>query len=42
MWFVPRGEVPIGEEEVAEWLNAWWARLDEWIGARGEETSPAA
>jgi 1-acyl-sn-glycerol-3-phosphate acyltransferase len=37
MWLAPRAEIPVEEEEVAEWLNAWWARLDAWIGARGEE-----
>jgi 1-acyl-sn-glycerol-3-phosphate acyltransferase len=37
MWLAERAEIPAEEEEVAEWLNAWWARLDAWIAARGEE-----
>jgi 1-acyl-sn-glycerol-3-phosphate acyltransferase len=42
MWLADRAEIPVEDEEVAEWLNAWWGRLDAWIDARGEEGSPAA
>jgi 1-acyl-sn-glycerol-3-phosphate acyltransferase len=37
MWFVPRGEIPADEQEIALWLNEWWARVDDWIGAHGAE-----
>jgi hypothetical protein len=31
-WQVPRAEVPQGRDERVEWLNEWWARIDQWIG----------
>ncbi len=37
LWLVPRSEVPQAEDEVAAWLNDWWARIDGWIEDRGEE-----
>jgi len=37
MWFVPRAEIPDGEDEIATWLNEWWTRIDDWIGAHGDE-----
>ena len=33
-WIVPAREVPTGEEERIDWLFAWWARIDDWIGER--------
>ena len=33
-WIVPAAEVPTGEEERIDWLFAWWARIDDWIGER--------
>ncbi len=36
MWLVPREEIPTEEDEVTVWLNEWWARIDEWVSARGE------
>ena len=37
MWLVARADIPNEEDEIAEWLTGWWARIDEWIGARGEK-----
>ena len=37
MWLVPRSEIPSAEDEVATWLNEWWALIDGWIEDRGEE-----
>ena len=37
MWLVPRTDIPGTEDEIAAWLNDWWARIDGWIEARGEE-----
>ena len=36
-WIVPAAEVPTGEEERIDWLFAWWARIDDWIGERQAE-----
>jgi 1-acyl-sn-glycerol-3-phosphate acyltransferase len=36
-WIVPAAEVPAGEEERIDWLFAWWARIDDWIGERQAE-----
>lgn len=32
-WLVPAAEVPEGEEARIDWLYAWWARIDAWVGA---------
>jgi 1-acyl-sn-glycerol-3-phosphate acyltransferase len=37
MWLVSRAEVPGAEDEIAAWLNKWWARIDAWIEERAEE-----
>jgi 1-acyl-sn-glycerol-3-phosphate acyltransferase len=36
-WIVPAAEVPTGEEEQIDWLFAWWARIDDWVGERQSE-----
>lgn len=33
-WRLPPSEVPSGEQEQIDWLYAWWARIDQWIGER--------
>lgn len=30
-WRIPAGDVPPGRDARTEWLNAQWARVDEWI-----------
>jgi hypothetical protein len=30
-WRIPAGEVPPGRDARTEWLNAQWARVDDWI-----------
>jgi len=30
-WRVPAGDVPSGKDARTEWLNAQWARVDDWI-----------
>jgi hypothetical protein len=37
MWLVPRTDVPDADDDIAAWLNQWWARIDGWIAQRGEE-----
>lgn len=37
MWLVPRADVPDADDDIAAWLNQWWARIDGWIAERGEE-----
>jgi 1-acyl-sn-glycerol-3-phosphate acyltransferase len=37
MWLVPRDEVPGDEDEMAAWLNGWWAQIDAWIDEHGQE-----
>ncbi|HVF52086.1 MAG TPA: 1-acyl-sn-glycerol-3-phosphate acyltransferase [Actinomycetota bacterium] len=32
-WRIPPDEVPESEEEVIDWLYAWWENIDEWIEA---------
>jgi 1-acyl-sn-glycerol-3-phosphate acyltransferase len=31
-WRIPAGDVPSGQDARTEWLNAQWARVDDWIG----------
>ncbi|HEU5003346.1 MAG TPA: 1-acyl-sn-glycerol-3-phosphate acyltransferase [Actinomycetota bacterium] len=33
-WRIPAAEVPAGGDELVEWLFAWWARIDTWIGEK--------
>ena len=33
-WRVPAADVPRGETAQVAWLNDWWARIDDWIGAQ--------
>ena len=40
MWFVPRDEVPVGDDERVDWLYDWWKRLDEWVEQQGQERAP--
>jgi len=35
LWHVPGGDVPAGEAERVEWVDAWWARVDAWVAAAG-------
>lgn len=38
-WRVPRGDVPADEDDVVDWLYAWWERIDAWIDDhRGSES----
>ena len=30
-WRIPAGDVPLGKDARTEWLNAQWARVDDWI-----------
>jgi len=30
-WRIPAGDVPSGRDARTEWLNAQWARVDDWI-----------
>ena len=36
-WRLPPNEVPKTEEDLIEWLYAWWERIDEWIDAHKQE-----
>jgi 1-acyl-sn-glycerol-3-phosphate acyltransferase len=36
-WQVPHSQVPLDRDEQLEWLFAWWARIDAWIGERRVE-----
>lgn len=31
-WQVPAHQVPDGREAQVDWLYAWWARIDDWVG----------
>jgi hypothetical protein len=33
-WRIPPSEVPHGEQQLIDWLYAWWARIDAWIDER--------
>lgn len=37
-WRVPAADVPRDAEAITPWLNAWWERVDAWVG----EHAPAA
>jgi hypothetical protein len=39
-WRIPPCEIPKGEQELIDWLYAWWGRIDAWIGER--RTGPMA
>ena len=30
-WRIPPSEVPSSEEDIIEWLYAWWEQIDAWI-----------
>jgi hypothetical protein len=30
---VPAAEIPVGEQELTEWLYTQWQAVDEWVGA---------
>jgi len=32
-WRIPAGDVPSGRDARTEWLNAQWARVDDWIAS---------
>jgi 1-acyl-sn-glycerol-3-phosphate acyltransferase len=32
-WQVPADDVPDGRDARVDWLYAWWAKIDDWIGA---------
>ncbi|HEY7875232.1 MAG TPA: 1-acyl-sn-glycerol-3-phosphate acyltransferase [Actinomycetota bacterium] len=36
-WRIPPSEVPTTEDEIIEWLYAWWERIDEWIAAHKDD-----
>jgi hypothetical protein len=36
-WRIPPSEVPDTEDELIEWLYAWWEEIDEWINAHKHE-----
>lgn len=33
-WRVPAAEVPTEPEQARAWLDAWWHRVDDWVGQR--------
>jgi len=33
-WRIPPGEVPQDQDQLIEWLYAWWERIDGWIAER--------
>jgi len=35
-WRVPRHEIPAEPDARVAWLDAWWERIDAWIGAKRE------
>lgn len=35
-WQVPADDVPHGEQDRRDWLYAWWARIDDWIGEQNQ------
>jgi 1-acyl-sn-glycerol-3-phosphate acyltransferase len=35
-WRVPRGEIPAERAARGAWLEAWWERMDAWIGSHRE------
>ena len=35
LWHVPAAELPSGDPQRAEWLDAWWGRLDAWVATQG-------
>jgi 1-acyl-sn-glycerol-3-phosphate acyltransferase len=35
-WLVPSAEVPHGEPAQIAWLDDWWTRIDDWIGAQDD------
>jgi hypothetical protein len=37
-WRIPPSEVPHGEQELIDWLYAWWATIDRWIDERRTAT----
>lgn len=39
MWLVPAAERPGDPDAQVRWLYDWWERIDEWVGAQGEQTS---
>jgi 1-acyl-sn-glycerol-3-phosphate acyltransferase len=39
-WRVPAAEVPEDREAQVDWLYAWWARIDEWIGGNRPTALP--
>jgi hypothetical protein len=38
-WQVPAAEVPTDPAARLEWLNQWWARIDDWIARNREQPS---
>lgn len=40
-WRVPAAEVPTDAESARVWLDGWWHRVDDWVGARLAETAGA-
>jgi 1-acyl-sn-glycerol-3-phosphate acyltransferase len=38
MWLAPAAERPQDPDEQIEWLYDWWAKIDRWVDAQGEET----
>ncbi len=44
LWYIPRADIPAGEEEQRQWLLHCWQRIDDWVAsdaARGDATPPA-
>ena len=39
LWRVPAADVPRDPEAITPWLNAWWERVDAWVGS---QLGPAA
>lgn len=40
-WRVPADEIPVGRDEQAEWLFAWFEHIDRWIDTHAAPAPPA-
>jgi hypothetical protein len=41
-WRIPPSEVPQGQDQLIDWLYAWWKRIDEWIDENASDEQRAA
>ena len=40
-WRIPQSEIPQDQDELIEWLYAWWERIDRWIEQRAQHAAEA-